>query len=109
MSDLMNEYIDSGSRCESGHPLVLVAEGYAYCQGSVMGWWPWRLTRPHTSRVRWWSADAIVGRDGERIVAWLGDHRSSLASVLDFIQRDIDAHRELPFDEDRERARLMPV
>lgn len=25
------------------------------------------------------------------------------------IQRDIDAHRELPFDEDRERARLMPV
>ncbi|MBK6664464.1 MAG: hypothetical protein IPG47_17505 [Thermoflexaceae bacterium] len=50
-----------------------------------------------------------VGRDGERIEAWCGIDRLSLASVLDFIQRDIDAHRELPFDEDRERARLMPV
>lgn len=109
MSDLMEEHIDSGSRCALGHPLMLVAEGYAYCQGPAMAWWPWRLTRPHTSRVRWWSADAIVGRDGERIVAWLGADHRSLKGVLEFIQEDIDAHRGLPFDEDRERARLMPV
>ncbi len=105
----MEEHIDSGSRCELGHPLMLVAEGYAYCHEPATWWWPWRLTPPHASREQWWGTLDIVGRDGERIEAWFGPPFSSLASVLGYIQRDIDAHRELPFDEDRERARLMPV
>ncbi len=109
MSDLMEEHIDSGSRCNWGHPLMLVAEGYAYCHGSLRGWWPYRLTPPHASEARWWGAIDIVGRDGERIEAWDGPARATLASVLEFIQKDINAHRQLPFDEDRERARLMPV
>ena len=109
VSDLMDEHIDSGSRCSAQHPLMLVAEGYAYCRVPGTRWWPWRLSPPHASRMHWWSAGEIVGRDGERIEAWCGIDRLSLASVLEFIQRDIDGHRKLPFDEDRERARLRPV
>lgn len=45
----------------------------------------------------------------EPIPAWCGADHRSLEEALEFIQRDIDAHRDLPFDEDRERARLMPV
>lgn len=71
--------------------------------------WPWRLSPPHVSRERRWSALGIVGRDGERTKAWYGPASPSLASALDFIQQDIEAHRELPYDEDRERARLRPV
>ncbi len=109
----MND-IDSGSRCLGDHPLMLVAEGYAYCSDGMeaansVSWWPWRLTPPHVSRERRWSAIGIVGRDGERTKAWYGPASPSLASALDFIQQDIEAHRELPYDEDRERARLMPV
>lgn len=110
VSDLMDEHIDSDSRCSARHPLMLVAEGYAYCYiARFRTWAPWRLTPPHASRMHWWSADEIVGRDGERIEAWCGIDRLSLASALDFIQQDIEAHRELPYDEDRERARLRPV
>lgn len=107
--DLMEEHIDSGSRCSARHPLMLVAEGYAYCRVPGTRWWPWRLSPPHVSRERRWSPDEIVGRDGERTKAWYGPASRSLASALDFIQQDIEAHRELPFDEDRERARLRPV
>lgn len=109
VSDLMDEHIDSGSRCHCDHPLMLVAEGYAYCREPGTWWWPWRLSPPHVSRERRWSAIGIVGRDGERTKAWYGPASPSLASALDFIQQDIEAHRELPYDEDRERARLRPV
>lgn len=44
-------------------------------------------------------------RDGEPIEAWLGAEHFSLERVLKFVQEDIDAHRQLPFDEGRERAR----
>ena len=54
--------------------------------------------------------DEIVGRDGERTKAWYGPGSGSFASALDFIQQDIEAHRELrPSTRDRERARLRPV
>lgn len=109
VSDLMDEHIDSGSRCLGDHPLMLVAEGYAYCRAPGTWWWPWRLTPPHASRASWWTASEIYGRDGKPIQAWYGVSLPSLAEVLGYIQRDIDAHRELPFDEDRERARLRPV
>ncbi len=59
----MEEHIDSGSRCNWGHPLMLVAEGYAYCHDEpATWWWPWRLTPPHASREQWWAAIDIVGR-----------------------------------------------
>ena len=110
VSDLMEEHIDSGSRCLGDHPLMLAAEGYAYCHDEpATWWWPWRLTPPHASREQWWGAIDIVGRDGKCIEAWFGPTFPSLASVLGYIQRDIEAHRQLPYDEDRERARLMPV
>ena len=109
VSDLMDEHIDSGSRCLSDHPLMLMAEGYAYCRAPGTWWWPWRLSPPHVSREQRWSAIGIVGRDGERTKAWCGPPSRSLASAQDFIQQDIEAHRELPYDEDRERARLRPV
>ncbi len=109
MSDLMEEHIDSGSRCRWGHPLMLAAEGYAYCRELDTRWWPWRLTPPGAAGWPWWAAGEIVGRDGKPIHAWCGARQFSLKGVLEFIQEDIDAHRGLPFDEDRERARLMPV
>lgn len=46
--------------------------------------------------------------DFQRPISFRSASRS-LASALDFIQQDIEAHRELPYDEDRERARLRPV
>ena len=55
------EELDSGSRCSGGHPLMLVAEGYAYC-----------------------CPEAPLGIP----TMYCAD---------------------LPFDEERERARLMPV
>lgn len=108
------ERLDSGSRCESGHPLVLVAEGYAYCSdgmeaASPVSWWPWRLTPPRPDLGHSWTDDFIRGRDRRRLTAWRGKEAHSLAAVLAFIQEDIEAHRQLPHDEGRERARLMQV
>lgn len=105
------ERLDSGSRCESGHPLMLVAEGYAYCSEEriSVSWWPWRLTPPSPELGHSWTNDLIRGRDGRPLTAWHGMAEHSLAAVLAFIQEDIEAHRGLPFNEDRERARLMPV
>ena len=47
------EELDSGSRCSGGHPLMLVAEGYAYCcpeapLGIPTVYYAWRLTPPAT-------------------------------------------------------------
>lgn len=106
---------DSGSRCESGHPLMLVAEGYAYCSSTDWcgwtnsGWWPWRLSPPSPRAPLRWTEDFIRGRDGEPVRVWRGSMERSLAEALAFIQEDMDSHRGLPFDEDSERARLMPV
>ena len=105
----MEEHIESGSRCLRRHPLMLVAEGYAYCHEHATWWWPWRLTPPHATRNGWWTAAHIVGRDGESIEAWYGVAQPSLEVALEIIQEDIEAHRQLPYDEDRERARLRPV
>lgn len=99
--------IDSGSVCFSGHPLILVAEGYALCSDGPATWFVWRLSPP---AVAGWLHAWIMGRDNNKVPAWASRGRfDSRSEALDFIQRDIEAHRHLPFDEERERARLMPV
>ena len=111
------EELDSGSRCSEGHPLMMVAEGYAICHGEGRAicdgsvrrvWWAWRLTPPRVGEL--WRISTIRGRDELPITAWfhLMD-QAFKAEALAVIQADMDAHRALPFDEDAERARLMPV
>ena len=110
MSDLFDTEIDGGSKCQMGHPLKLVAEGYAICSVTWGDWYAIRLTPPRANLARW-SEFNIVGRDGKMIPAWdgwVGGYRTK-ANVLAFIQEDIDAHRNLPFDEEAERARMVAV
>lgn len=102
------EEIDSGYECSNGHPLRLVAEGYALCYGDGF-WYPWRMTPPSWPIDEGWSlCDTIRGgvTDGDR---WVAPGFRSRGEALDYIRRDIEAHRNLPFDEDAERSRLMPV
>lgn len=85
-------------KCPGGHPLTLVAEGYGICQKIPGRHNAWRFTPPATGDwipwKGWW--------------VWLTWDRS-YETAEEFIQRDIEAHRSLPFDEEAERARLMPV
>lgn len=106
------EEIDSGYECFVGHPLRLVAEGYALCTGDCM-WWAWRMTPP--SSPRWYGRGVYWGvyptrrggvSDGCR---WISPPFHSRERALDYIRRDIEAHRNLPIDEEAERQRLMPV
>ena len=112
------EELDSGSRCSGGHPLMLVAEGYAYCcAGEPFGiptvYYAWRLTPPATDEglrledlcCYWEISQLEGGKTAWMQNMWVGSKERALA----FILADIKAHRELPFDEERERARLMPV
>lgn len=112
------EELDSGSRCSGGHPLMLVAEGYAYCCpeapfGIPTVYYAWRLTPPATdegleSEAHGCYWDICLLEDGKTAWMqnmWVGSKERALA----FILADIKAHRDLPFDEERERARLMPV
>ncbi len=110
MSDLFDIELDSGSKCSDGHDIMLVAEGYAICTdgGRRPYWWAWALTKP--AKTGLWHVDNIIGRKGDRIPAWVhtrGVDNKQMA--LSFIQKDIDARRAMPFDEEAERARLMPV
>lgn len=112
------EELDSGTRCSGGHPLMLVAEGYAYCcAGEPFGipsvYYVWRLTPPATdegleSEAHGCYWDICLLEGGK--TAWMQNRWvSSKERALAFILADIKAHRDLPFDEERERARLMPV
>lgn len=101
------EHVDS--KCSRGHPLTFVPGGYAYCSETDLSiWWAWRLTAPHPTQKAWWDENYIVDRDGER-TAWYGiDHdHTSLEGVLEFIEEDADAHREVPFDEERDRLAFL--
>lgn len=95
--------------CGSYHPIEIVSEGYGVCHdtwGTLF--WPWAFTPPSTEKG--WVARQITGRDGMPIKAWvMARPEHSKESALAVIQRDIDLHRALPFDEERERERLMPV
>jgi hypothetical protein len=101
MSDL------TGAKCGEWHPLEWVSEGYAICEVPAgVHWFAWRLATPV---VGTWRADQIIGGDGAGIEAWVSGGLASKESALAFIQADIDAHRARPFDEERERGRLMEV
>ncbi len=96
-----------GAKCGAGHLLELVAEGYAICtdtdkSGCVSAW---AFSQP----AGWWTTYYIIGRDEKKIPAWLSDHNFNREEALAVIQADIDARRAMPFDEEEERARLMPV
>jgi len=113
------EELDSGSKCSAGHPLMLVAEGYAYCCaeepfGIPAGYYAWRFTPPATDEGLeseahgcYWDVSQL--EDGK--IAWVLDARwvGNKERALAFILADIKAHRELPFDEEREQTKQMPV
>lgn len=117
MNDLFfDKEIDSGSTCGAGHPIRLVAEGYGYCiedsAGEPKWFYAWRFSPPSTSAAMlmitasaWKEAPLMNGK-----LAWVQPSYSyTKQDVLDAIAADIDAHRNLPFDEERERARLVAV
>lgn len=94
-------------QCGIGHPIEIVSEGYGVCHDPEwQQWFAWRFTPPSVGR--WWSS-SIRGRDGQPVTAWRGFEKPSKAEALAYIQEDMDAHRALPFDEERERARLVEV
>ena len=111
--------IDSGSKCADGHPIWLVAEGYGLCHEDEALWWAWRMTPPRTTSAvtklevygeeAAWFRYGIIMRDGSLEDRWCEGWWDTKQEALDFIQRDMDAHRALPFDEALERSRLMPV
>jgi len=108
--DLFEEEIESGWLCAVGHPLRLVAEGYAVCGGSDLEmWWPWKLTPPRTGG--WHLLPASRNWDDPSAVEsfWVSDVVFNKDEAIDFIRADIEAHRNLPFDEAAERARLVAV
>ena len=109
MSDDMffDEEIDSDYKCGFGHTLRLVAEGYALCHWYGR-WWAWRMTPPPPPGYGWATCSTTRGGipDGYR---WVSPQFTSRDAALDHIRTDIEAHRYLPFDEEAERQRLMPV
>lgn len=110
MSDDMffDEEIDSDYKCASSHPLRLVAEGYALCHGDGF-WYAWRMTPPSWPIDEDWSlCDTIRGGVTDEY-RWISPGFRSREAALDYIRRDIEAHRNLPLDEAAERSRLIPV
>lgn len=109
MSDDMffDEEIDSGYECIFGHPLRLVAEGYALCHDNWSAW-AWRMTPPLLMNDGWMRCATTRGGipDEHR---WISNQFSSREAALNYIRRDIEAYRNLPFDEEAERQRLTPV
>lgn len=100
-----------GAKCDEGHDLEIISEGYGLCYNPKMELWhAWAFCRP-VNVSDWdydgWCDSTIQGRAGP-ITAWVtfGDTRDTRIAR---IQADINAHRSMPFDEERERARLMPV
>ena len=97
-----------GARCSSGHSLEIVSEGYGLCTTSRTDWWwPWRFTPPLKANT--WKVAELRAREGGFIPAWVTRACASKQEALDFINADIAAHRALPFDEERERSRLVAV
>lgn len=77
------------ARCVQGHPLWLVAEGYAYCFGAWI-YWPWRFTAPTEPNFGQWQPGTL--EDGTPV--FVGQGREHLGDVLRFIERDMEDERE---------------
>ena len=98
-----------GARCGKGHELEFISEGFALCFGeSVIGtplWWSWSMG-PATG-----FCDApVIGRDGSRITAYVGYiGQRTRDEAIAIIDRAMQTMREQPYDEERERPRLIPV
>ena len=115
MNDLFAEEMNSGSTCEQGHPIKLIAEGYGYCYAPD---WDnthlWRFSPPRTDDgleqwgVYWTQHDLENGKE-----AWVTSNEVANglcpSEAVRAALADMEAHRALPFDEEAERARLMPV
>lgn len=105
MIDETEGMTDSGARCSIGHPLWLVAEGYALCHSDRLLWYAWSLT----PRIQWNKAYITRAATGQAI-AWVYPYPfGSKAKAIAVIQYDMNEIRDLSFNETRERARLMPV
>lgn len=98
-----------GAKCSDNHPLEIISEGYGICHGEA--WWhAWAFSQPVEEEEKWpWGPDHIIGADGAEIPAWVAIGEITRERALALIQADMDARRAMPFDEARERARLMPV
>jgi len=98
----MSDY--EGAKCSSKHPIRLIDEGHGICGDEANGYWSWSLVPTDKG----WP-DYIIGRNGERIPArcmtWQYEYEDCLAALLNHIA----SIRAMPFDEEAERARLMPV
>ena len=105
-----DEEIDSGYECSQGHPLRLVAEGYAICRDETgLYWWAWRMTPPPLATCTEWGPYKTQRGGAPNGHRWVSAACRSRERALDYIRRDIEAHRNLPLDEAAERQRLMPV
>ena len=97
MTTLSTEELQYGNaRCIAGHPLWLVAEGYARCvTGSPNRHYAWRFTSPGPDETDGWSgwneANLLDGSP-----AWVSPSFSRLNAVLAFIQADMDASVTTP-------------
>ena len=89
-----DEMIESGRTCPEGHPIWMVAEGYGICQ----------LNNAFSRWDKWWTPWRLTPEDMVCL-----PFAGSKEEVLACIQDDMVAYRELPYDEDRERARLVAV
>ena len=89
----MTELQYGNARCSQNHPLWLISEGYAYCAGDLAPtFYAWRLTNPLANVSEWFPSMLTDGTP-----AWVSDGKTYLFSkqeVLDFIQKDMDIHRE---------------
>ena len=82
------------ARCDEGHPLWLVAEGYAYCYGvgdaEKTLYWTWRFTAPAGPDFDKWLYSEL--EDGTPVFSGYGTR--SLSEILSFIKRDMEAERK---------------
>ena len=87
---LSTEELQYGNaRCFLRHPLWLVAEGYARCKNKH-NHWAWRFTPP-TKEGEWVESRLLDGT-----TAWFYGPVATLDDVLLFIQRVMDASRNIP-------------
>lgn len=94
--------------CSKGHPIEIISEGHGICFDPRYDlYYAWAFTKP---AGKGWFQEEIIGRDGGEIDAWVHVVPCALKdSALDKIQKDMGLRRSLPFDEETERTRLMPV